>query len=121
MRHGLDLPLTNCRSCTPPFAGQHNIQQRIQYHKKVKDENAQLKEELSKLRVDLNIISVRYDRAKAELARFREAAGQVWGLGLVGERPLGWWAGVQAWGKVWDSQGVLQCPACSCHQRDLQS
>ena len=62
-----------CRCC----AGQHNTQQRIQYHKKVKDENNALKEELSKLRIDLNIVSVRYERAKGELARFRTAAGQV--------------------------------------------
>ncbi|GAB4815485.1 hypothetical protein N2152v2_002531 [Parachlorella kessleri] len=58
------------------LTGQHNTQQRIQYHKKVKDENNALKEELSKLRIDLNIVSVRYERAKGELARFRTAAGQ---------------------------------------------
>jgi hypothetical protein len=75
------------KHCAPRLAlcatGQHNIQQRIQYHKKVKDENTALKEELSKVRIDLNIVSVRYDRAKAELARFRSAAGQVSWAGLA--------------------------------------
>lgn len=63
-------------TCGMQLAGQHNIQQRIQYHKKVKEENNTLREELSKLRIELNIINVRYERAKTDLARFRSAAGQ---------------------------------------------
>ncbi|PRW34071.1 phragmoplast orienting kinesin 2 [Chlorella sorokiniana] len=58
------------------LTGQQNLNQRIQYHKKIKDENGSLREELGRLRIEAHRTQVRFERVQQELQRLRAAAGQ---------------------------------------------
>lgn len=58
------------------LTGQQNLNQRIQYHAKIKNENGQLRDELGRLRIEHHRTQARYERMAAELQKLREANGQ---------------------------------------------
>ncbi|KAK9837355.1 hypothetical protein WJX84_008444 [Apatococcus fuscideae] len=58
------------------LTGQHNTQQRIQHHMKVKEENNALRADVARLHDELARQTSRCERAVAQVSRLREQSGQ---------------------------------------------